>query len=133
MKYFILNTKGSKNDTGPSIFYDAASGLKVVTNDPEKAVAYEGVITKKIASALKNGHITEVDAPKGAVKTKGAAGKGKAAADTKPDATKPKELSEMTDEELVEFYKENYDVSDKDLEVFSKMSTEEKAAFLKED
>ena len=123
MKYYILRVEeGAKRDLGPSIFYDAGSGLIVTSKDANAPVAYEGPMTKKIEQALKNSHIVEVKAPKGA--------KVQAAADA---STTVPDFTAMTDEELLTYYKENWDVTAKDEKAFVKMTTEEKVAFLSEE
>jgi hypothetical protein len=127
-KYFILNVDSDpkKRDMGPSIFYDPGADLKIISkdpNNPDPKEGYEGLMTKKIQSAIKNGHIREITA-----KTKSTKGTAPAAA---PDA--PTDLEAMNDEQLLAYYREGWDVKKKDEEAFLKMSTEEKRTFLAED
>jgi hypothetical protein len=121
-KYFVLVTDSDpkKKDLGPSIFYDASVALKIVSKDeahPDPAEGYDGIITKKMASAIKNGFIREVTQSKG-----------------KSKATEPAsaEIADMDDAQLLAYYKENWEVKKKDEDAFLKMTTEEKREFLAE-
>jgi len=144
-RYFILATNKKNPDASPSIFYDAASGLKILSRDkanPDPAASedeqgnkveagYTGRETKKITSALKNGHIIEVDAP--STKSKGKVDPAKDLDTTKNVNIGDKELKDLTTtEELLAYYKANYEVKKKEEEEFLGMSLEEQKEFLAE-
>lgn len=130
-RYFVLvvDPDPKKKDMGPSIFYDASSGLKVTSKDeanPDPKEGFEGLLNKKIQAAIKNAHIKEVIAGK----TKG---KERDTSKTPPAPPATPDLSAMDDEQLLAYYKENWEVKKKDEEKFLAMSAEAKREFLSED
>lgn len=112
-RYFVLGK-------GCSSFYDPSTQLKVVGKG---STEYKGKISKRIEIALKHRHIEEVE---NAVTEEEVA---KAAA----DAEEPTPLEDMTKKELINHYKDNFEVSKDDLAAFSKMNKEEMLEFLAED
>lgn len=146
-RYFILHTpkrkKGKPADLGPSIFFDAASKLKVLSKDeknPDPLGGYSGPETKKMENALKNNHIVEVKDFDESKRVAPATGET-AAEEAKSSAKKPEEEEEefvftaeeghkMTEEELMKYYKDNFDTEKPDRAKFKAMSKEEKIKFL---
>lgn len=137
-RYFILSTDKKKPDLGPSIFSDAASGLCIISKDPKNPVEFDGKETKKITQALRNGHIIELDGPKGKASKSKSKDEDEEDEDdetskgTGSEGDKEVDLTKMTDAELLAHYKENWEVNKKDEDKFVKLTTEKKIEFLTE-
>lgn len=108
-RYFVLGKEAS-------IFYDSAIGMMVRSKDKDAPDTFEGSLSKKADTALKHGHIVEVDAPNAS-----GSGSGKV------------NLKKMKDEELMAFYKENFQVTEEDEKTFKALSKAEKIKFLEEE
>lgn len=109
--YFILGALASA-------FYDATTGLSVSSKDKKKPEEYKGKISKRIATALKHGHIVEVDPDE-------------VEEEDEKEIT-PKSLGDLNDAELVKHYQDSFEVTKSDVTAFKKLSREEKLKFLTE-
>jgi hypothetical protein len=106
-------------------FYCPITKLKVTNGGFSKLSVNP---TKRITNAVKHGHLveaTKVDYEKWTSKQEGL-GSGKLEEDEL-------DLSAMTNNKLVDYYKLNYKVSEDDVKVFSKLNKEEKVKFLQDD
>lgn len=141
-RYFVLHTpkqkKGQPADLGPSIFYDPSSKLKILSRDsanPDPVGGFDGKETKKLLSALKNNHIKEVT---GFDESKRPSAKVETPAPVEPAKTPSKDESpktaedfdKMTDEELLKYYKEEFETTKEERASFKAMSKEKKIEFL---
>lgn len=107
-RYFVLGQ-------GASTFWDPTTRTKVITHDEKNAVEFSGKMSKRLALALRNGHIKEVNKSRSA----------------QPEVEEEEvDLSTMDDKQLEAYYTTNYKVNKKDLKTFQAMSTEEKVKFL---
>lgn len=119
-RYFVLGKEAS-------IFWDPTLKLKVVSRDQTNPTRAEiSKFSKRLDQALKNGHVIELKAPVPVPSTV-------QVEEEKNRVSKPKSITEMTDKELINHYKDNYQVSPKDLKAFKAMALEEKVKFLQEE
>lgn len=126
-RYFVLGKEAS-------IFYDPKTELKVLSHDQKNPDVYEkGITTGMMQLALGAGHIVELDAPVAEAKKVSEKGADEEELNAEQTALKAK-LDPMTDEELQNYYTENYsEVTDKDLKKFNKLTREARITFLIED
>ena len=114
-RYFILGK-------GCSIFFDPSSRLKVVSSKSSEPSEFKGgKNTKRMEIALKHSHIVELDGP----------GEEEEADDEPTTEEVVNALSKKADS--LEYYKENFDVTEEDEAKFEAMTLKEQKAFLLED
>ena len=130
-----------------SVFYDARTQVKIVN---KQAIEYTGPKTKRLALALKNGAIEEIkeaeylelkaefdriNAPKGKAAVKEAAPAPAPAAPQDEDLNEgDTNLHKMSDDQLLQYYKENFEVGPDEEAAFLKLKSKKaKIAFLTEE
>lgn len=129
-RYFILGPNAS-------VFWDPTSKLKVVSSDENAPDALHGNMTDRIKLALKANHIQEIKSfkPKKEEET-GEAASTEATIETKKEtkkAPKQSDLTKMTKDQLVAYYKENYETTDEDIKNFSAMKPKQMVQFLQDE
>lgn len=131
-KYYVLGGTAS-------IFWDPVSKLKVVTTDESNPAELNGNVTDRIKQAVKAGHIVEVKGfkPK---KEKEEIVERETEVETKksskpaPPVTPAKtDLTKMTKDELIAYYKNNYETTDEDIKNFSAMKPKAMVEFLQDE
>lgn len=130
-KYFKLSNEKA------SIFYDAATGLKVTKNLPGSVDAKKADNSKKIKVAVNNGHIKGIDEDEfkelGGVETKEEPKAPKEEAGLViPDEITEDFLKSLKADELETVYAERYEVSEDDKKEFSGLNKKDKVAFILE-
>lgn len=151
-RYFVLGAKAS-------VFYDPDSQLKVVSSDPKAPDEFDGKMTPRIEEAMRFNHIIEVkpngggrvapaeagkEAPKETkklVKTLSAAQakevedeqEGEDENEDNQDTGEKVDITKMDKDQLLAYYKENYDVSPADEEAFKKLKLKGMIKFLQEE
>jgi outer membrane biosynthesis protein TonB len=135
-----------------SVFYDPATQFMVSAKTPAEAQKFVGVPNKRMELAIRHGHIVEVQEPEpkpetvaipavtSSAKEKASKTKVKETKEddeededddkTPEDTGTKKPFSEMTDEELTQYYEDNYEVTKKDKNAFAKLDTSGKVKFL---
>lgn len=115
-KYLKLGKKASS-------FFEPSLRLKVQQGVP---AAFEGKPTKRLGTAIRMGHVVEIDKATYEKLLK-----------AKPEKTAESEdqgdiFEKMNSNKLVGFYKANYEVSEEDLKAFKKLSVKEQRDFLRD-
>ena len=115
-KYYILGKDAS-------VFWDPTTRTKIVSSDKSNPTEVTKPVSKRMALAIKHGHIVEVPAP--------VAGETvQPVEDKKASKSKNKKPKDMDDEELKAYYLENYEVSDEEMAEFEAMDHKAKVKYL---
>jgi len=124
-RYFILGPSAS-------VFWDPTSKLKVVSNDEANPDALHGNMTERIKLALKANHIQEVKGFKPVDKEESESGDK---VETKKEKKVPvqNDLTKMTKDQLISYYKENYETTEADITNFSAMKPKAMVQFLQDE
>lgn len=117
--YFKLGPKSS-------IFFDSKTGLKVTANNPASVDSLKARTSKKIAEAKANNHIIEITEDE-FKKLSASVESNDSDEDNLPIEEK---LSKMNKAELMEYYKENFEVDDNLIADFNKLNKDERVKFL---
>ena len=125
-KYFILGPSAS-------VFWDPTSRLKVVSTDPENPDCLVGNVNKRIEAALKQNHIQEVKGFKPKPKADEEETEEVVVQPKKAEKKKESNLSKMTKDQLISYYKENYEVTEDDVKNFSAMKPKAMVEFLEDE
>jgi hypothetical protein len=106
-------TKRFKLGPNTTIFWDSSVSLKVLKG---QVVEYSGIITQKIKVGLSNRHIIETD-ESATEKTK-----AEAPVDEGTELTDFSDKAEFPNKEsLVEYYEDNFDPEEEELDAFSNL------------
>lgn len=131
-RYFILSKDAS-------IFWDPSSKLKVVSSDEANPDAHDGQMTERIKIALKHNHIIEVKLS-GKKTVKALSKSQEDEVDKNDDEDEgndveltDRKLTEMTQEELIKYYTDTFEVSTEDLAKFKKLKQKAMVKFLEEE
>ena len=116
-----------------SIFFDSKTGLMVTQQEPGKVLALAHQTSRKIKDAVKNSFIKEIDEAeynKLICKTKEEA-KEEETKGGEEKATS-EDFSKLSKDQLYTYLKDNYEVTEEELEQFKGMSKKEMISYLED-